>query len=140
MNAAHNPADHPIHCPHDQVAMERLKIGENFIDRCPTCGGIWLDRHEIARIIDRTPSGSTLDAGPVRGARRRHSIDRPHCPRDRSPLIEMIDKNRPHVVVDACTVCGGVYLDAGELKDLSVYTLGERLRHVLPKPGSPISI
>jgi hypothetical protein len=42
MNAANNPADHPIRCPHDQVAMERLQIGENFVDRCPTCGGIWL--------------------------------------------------------------------------------------------------
>lgn len=135
MSADRNLADHPICCPHDQVTMERVAVGVFSIDRCPTCGGVWLDRHEINAIIDAASSSTTIDIGPVRGARRRHSIDRPHCPRDNSPLIEMVDKNQPHVGVDACTVCGGVYLDAGELKDLSVYTLRERLRHVLPGLG-----
>ena len=35
---------------------------------------------------------------------------------------------QPHIQELACTVCGGVLLDAGELKDLSEFTLGERVK------------
>ena len=36
------------------------------------------------------------------------------CPRDGSPLQEM--RYEAHVDVDACTTCGGVWLDDGELE------------------------
>jgi Zn-finger nucleic acid-binding protein len=31
-------------------------------------------------------------------------------------------------MIDLCRTCGGVLLDAGELKDLSEFTLAERLK------------
>jgi Zn-finger nucleic acid-binding protein len=56
-----------------------------------------------------------------------------HCPRDRSPLINIVDLKQEHIEQNACTVCGGILLDAGELRDLSEFTLSERVKAVFAK-------
>ncbi len=43
-----------MQCPHDQstlVVSERRGVE---IDYCPTCRGVWLDRGELDKIIDRS--------------------------------------------------------------------------------------
>ena len=76
---------------------------------------------------------ATLDAGPaVEGSRARHVVSRVECPRDKSRLITIVDRKQPHIQFEACTSCGGTFLDAGELKDLSERTLRERLATLLP--------
>lgn len=43
-----------MHCPH---CIEELKIAERQgieIDYCPHCRGVWLDRGELDKIIERT--------------------------------------------------------------------------------------
>lgn len=53
------------------------------------------------------------------------------CPIDGSRLIRMVNHLQPHVQFESCKVCGCVFLDAGELRDLASYTLLERLRKLI---------
>lgn len=114
-----------IDCPKCRAPMKHLRVGDVLIDRCHGCGGLWLDALEKDKLAgDRKAAAAadqpaTVGAAPARAGMK--------CPRDRSDLIEMRDIQQPHVHFESCTVCGGVFLDAGELKDLSVHTLRERL-------------
>lgn len=47
-----------MNCP---VCKEKLKMSERQgieIDYCPQCRGVWLDRGELDKIIERSTSGS----------------------------------------------------------------------------------
>jgi Zn-finger nucleic acid-binding protein len=106
--------------------MQRQKIGTVEVDRCAGCAGLWLDALEKEKLLERPGLAAEADRP---GA---HAAGRPGealtCPRDRSTLIRMVDRRQPHVGFESCTVCGGVFLDAGELADLSELTLRERVR------------
>ncbi len=39
-------------CPKDQTLMIKLTSKGVTVDKCPKCGGIWLDKGEMRRIID----------------------------------------------------------------------------------------
>lgn len=65
-------------CPKCNVTLimsERLGIE---IDYCPECRGIWLDRGELDKIIERT-NGSETNTESRRNLNNYHSYDRhPH--------------------------------------------------------------
>lgn len=126
--------DMRLRCPKDGTIMEKSQVGTGpaaiTIDRCARCGALWLDKDELERIL---AIGATkqADLGPF-------GMDKPHgpmgevlCPRDQSILVEVADKQQKHVLIMICTDCGGKLLDAGELTDLSEFTMMERLRAAL---------
>jgi Zn-finger nucleic acid-binding protein len=41
-----------INCPVDQTPMIKLTSKGVTVDKCPKCGGIWLDKGEMKRIIE----------------------------------------------------------------------------------------
>lgn len=49
-------------CPDSTLAMSNREGIE--IDYCPTCRGVWLDRGELDKIIDRSAAESTSAAAP----------------------------------------------------------------------------
>ena len=52
-------------CPVDQVDLVMAERQGVEIDYCPTCRGVWLDRGELDKIIDRAaPGGSPVTASP----------------------------------------------------------------------------
>lgn len=123
-----------VYCPSDGSLMERIPIAGIEADRCPVCGSLWLDGRELERILDIPGAAGTLDAGPSEpDGPRGHLIGAKVCPRDRRTLITIPDPEQPHVTTELCMTCGGVLLDAGELKDLSQLTLRERLRGLVRK-------
>lgn len=116
--------------------MDHLGVGEVIVDRCQSCAGLWLDALEKEKLLRHRKDVRAADAGA--------SIPRPHpapavmlCPRDSSRMIRMVDADQPHVGFESCTVCGGVFLDAGELTDLSEVTLREWVRRVVRIQGDP---
>jgi len=129
--------DPALICPKDGVTMERFDADGIMVDRCPECGGIWLDLGELRALLDRAPDAPpliTLLDRPERRVQRQPSPNPPHewkCPRDGARLVSMRDPRQPHIEYEVCTVCGGVFFDAGELADLSRYTLLERLRTIV---------
>jgi Zn-finger nucleic acid-binding protein len=127
--------DRLISCPKDAEPMHRITLGAVAIDRCPACGGVWLDTGEL-RALKHTMledqhrrTIEQLDAlGTEEPAHRPEPL---LCPRDHARMSVHRDPRQPHVELDVCTKCGGMFFDAGELADLSELTLGERLRRLL---------
>lgn len=56
-------------CPVDQVDLVMAERQGVEIDYCPTCRGVWLDRGELDKILDRaaslTPSAPAAAAPPA---------------------------------------------------------------------------
>ena len=119
-----------LSCPRDQGVMDAIKIGEITIDRCESCGGIWLDAGELDRLLALKDAATKVDTGRAFAPSSVHAAIR-KCPRDSTPLTALAHHQQKHVTIDRCSSCMGIFLDAGELKDLSEFTLAERMRTLL---------
>lgn len=134
-----NPTDRREHskvdelrilCPKDGITMEKVRVGELVIDHCARCGGMWFDPYELAAALNHEKAAQKIDTGglPKLYTHRVYNPTNMECPRDHTSLISVPDARQPHVMIDICRTCGGVLLDAGELKDLDEFTISERLR------------
>jgi Zn-finger nucleic acid-binding protein len=67
-----------MRCPVDQAELVMSERQGVEIDYCPTCRGVWLDRGELDKIIDRAPSSapSSVPAPARYTDERRYSDDR----------------------------------------------------------------
>ena len=50
-------------CPNDNSAMQTLDRNGVQFDMCPSCRGVWLDRGELDKIIERS---AAAEQAPVR--------------------------------------------------------------------------
>lgn len=74
-----------MQCPNDGQTLAMTTREGIEIDYCPICRGVWLDRGELDKIIERTaavsvPSAAPAPAIPYAGAPQR---DRPTAPEPR---------------------------------------------------------
>jgi Zn-finger nucleic acid-binding protein len=137
-----NQPDPRIRCPKCGGIMERVpvKAAGCIVDRCAACGSLWFDALEMNKVLDHAEAHGdkviaaldtgALDERPV-NASIGQSLGGMVCPHDKSTLINMSHLQQGHVQLDACTVCGGILLDSGELTDLSQHTTGEKFRALL---------
>lgn len=51
-----------MECPVDQSVLQMTERSGVEIDYCPTCRGVWLDRGELDKILDRAASAMTTSA------------------------------------------------------------------------------
>ena len=119
-----------LECPRCAAALVRVRIGGVDTDVCEHCGGLWLDRHELAR-FDRPDAafGDALVAHlqQVPTMLVDHTV-RLRCPHHR----DVVMLRRPyaaqvHVEIDECPQCGGHWLDTDELARIRE-SLGEAMR------------
>src|SRR5690349_7981457 len=99
--------DHkPARCPGCGSGMQLFLAEEAEVDRCLFCGGIWLDKGELESLTRRTiPPGRER----VRGLR----------PCARCEDVQLDRTTVFKIEVDACSQCGGVYLDESELQRIA---------------------
>jgi Zn-finger nucleic acid-binding protein len=69
-------------CPTDQIDLVMTERQGIEIDYCPTCRGIWLDRGELDKLIERAAPSAVAAAPEPRREERRHE-DRPRREDDR---------------------------------------------------------
>jgi uncharacterized protein len=62
-------------CPVDNTTLVITDRQGIEIDYCPQCRGVWLDRGELDKIIER---GAAYEARPVSDSRRSYDDDRRH--------------------------------------------------------------
>ena len=58
------PNHGPMACPVDGATLVMSERSGIEIDYCPTCRGVWLDRGELDKIIERSGAGSAPQAAP----------------------------------------------------------------------------
>jgi uncharacterized protein len=107
-----------LRCPRSAAPLARLRIGGVDTDVCEDCGGLWLDRLELARFEHPdSVMGDALVAhlGQFPPTLVDHSI-RLRCPHH--PDVVMLRHRFSATIaveVDECPQCGGVWLDTDEL-------------------------
>jgi Zn-finger nucleic acid-binding protein len=101
--------------PHHEVTMEKTQCGPDFqVDRCPRCGGIWLDKGELEKIMELGIYYITYldDIFMIKSKKN----PRRECPRCQVPLNAKRFEKMPDIELDVCPKCAGLWFDAGELR------------------------
>ena len=117
-----------MNCPKCTGQMETVKVDEYEVDRCGTCGGLWFDLLEHER-LKRLAGSERIDTGPPAGAQVPAAPRKVDCPRCHTGMIQMAFPEQPQIHYEMCSVCHGLFLDAGEFKDLKEVTLLERIKY-----------
>jgi Zn-finger nucleic acid-binding protein len=85
----------PMRCPSCGTRLVEVERSEVMIDACPECRGVWLDRGELDRVLDRERRA----AGGVRDADQDflEEMERPRGrPAERRPERRDHDDRREH--------------------------------------------
>ncbi len=118
-----------MRCVKCEGRLVTVRIEDIDVDQCDLCAGIWFDAHELERVLRREHVEPLLGHGPA------HAGDddrRGHCPRCKGEgyLVRLASPKAP-IHVDTCAICGGKWLDGGELDLLKRRTFGRTLRRLL---------
>ena len=117
-----------INCPKCHVPMRPLTAGAFTVDRCEKCLGLWLDKGERLKILKDKKLVDAIDIGPEETGKQHDEIRRIDCPRCGVPMHHVADRAQKHIGFEMCRNCQGSFLDAGELRDLSEFTILERIK------------
>ena len=82
-----------MHCPHcPDTALQMTDRQGIEIDYCPRCRGVWLDRGELDKLIERSVSQAAPAMQPARQPTHPHHAPYPHHGKRKSSwLSELFD-------------------------------------------------
>ena len=120
-------------CPKCANAMEKISHQGIEVDRCVSCSGLWFDTLEHEN-LSKLSGAEVIDTGSANLGKSHDANDRISCPVCNVPLINMVVSGQPHINYEACTVCYGVFFDAGEFSDFKNETFLDSLKAVFAKP------
>ncbi len=104
-------------CPKCHASEMKQVVFEGIeVDRCPGCGGIWFDARE-AKYLKKFESAPGIDTGDAIRGLEYDNIVNVECPRGHGKMETLFNPGLPHVYFEACSVCKGVWFDAGEFTD-----------------------
>ncbi len=104
-------------CPKCQSRMSKAAFQSVEVDRCEGCGGLWFDILEHEDLKKLKGAERALDTGSPDLGREMNQIRRIDCPVCRTGMVSLHVPDQPHIVVEQCAVCHGVFMDAGEFRD-----------------------
>ena len=111
-----------MECPNDGENLEKVLFHNVEVDYCPKCLGIWFDKDELRQAKDdKDKELNWVDIDLWRDKSKFHiSRGDKHCPVDRTGLQE-VKYDGSKTRVDFCKMCGGIWLDRGEFKQIINY-------------------
>ena len=84
-----------MQCPNDGTVLTMSERSGIEIDYCPTCRGVWLDRGELDKIIERSLTQAAPQTAPqsIHGGyeKQRYTPQPHHKKRKESWLSELFD-------------------------------------------------
>ena len=102
-----------LSCPKCASAMEPVTHGDVTVDRCTACKGLWFDLMEH-RHLRGAQGAAGIDVGsPVSGAKT-DAQRQIACPKCAARMTHLRDVDNRTIAYEYCTVCNGVFFDAGE--------------------------
>jgi uncharacterized protein len=121
-------------CPACGHELSAMRVDDLTVDVCDGgCGGIWFDNGEIIEVDDRDETtGGMLTEIAERWASEVDHARKRACPRcDGILMLKRQFGPRQPVEIDECPGCGGIWLDAGELKAIrETFESSEERAHV----------
>ena len=93
--------------------MQSIQFAGIELDNCPFCNGCWLDKSEAGQMTrSRGKDRLTVELKSAQASDL-------SCPSCRKPEMQVGPHFQiPNLVLDQCKLCGGVWLDRGELTTL----------------------
>jgi Zn-finger nucleic acid-binding protein len=109
-----------------------VRVEDVAVDQCDRCGGLWFDAHELERVLRRRDVARILGRARAEAQAAHDDDRRGHCPRcGGDGYLVRVAGPKATFHVDTCAVCGGKWLDGGEIDVLARTTLGDRVRKLL---------
>jgi len=106
-------------CPACGNGLKEATVGDVTVDICQGgCGGIWFDNQELKKVDEQHESAgeALLDVERNPDVNVDLQAKRP-CPKcDSVIMMKHFVSTKREVEVDECAACGGIWLDAGELR------------------------
>ncbi len=121
-----------MNCPKCNADMGKVDFHNIEIDRCTNCKGIWFDMLEHEDLKKIKGSGA-IDTGDPEKGKEYNKIDLIDCPKCRSRMVRMVDAAQPHIWYESCSLCHGVFFDAGEFTDFKEHTMSEFFKNLKEK-------
>ncbi len=121
-----------MECPKCKSEMEKVTYQDIEVDRCTNCKGIWFDMLEQEH-LKAIEGSETIDIGDPKVGKTYDQISTIDCPVCHTKMIPMVDLKQRHIHYEACTVCYGVYFDAGEFKDYKEETILDFFKDLFAK-------
>jgi Zn-finger nucleic acid-binding protein len=120
-----------LNCDKEMVNnLVQQKDSQISYDICESCGSLWLDSGELDKMAFQV-GGSIEHCGKAEGVSERTRI----CPRcEGVELDKAFFLTHSDILLDHCKVCGGFWLDGGEL-DL----INRELEDIMPVKGKGFS-
>jgi Zn-finger nucleic acid-binding protein len=110
--------------------MEVVTFEGISIDRCSGCRGMWFDAND-QKLLKEHKGADAVDIGdPVIG-RKMDKITDIKCPRCQIAMIRMVHVDQQPMDYEACTNCYGIFLDAGEFRELKDCSMSDYLAGLL---------
>ncbi len=97
-------------CRRSKLVTRTLKATGTNVDVCHECSGVWFDKNELEESLRLTPRELALPDEAKLTIRR--------CPACAACLYQF-DYPKTYVEIDLCIECQGIWLDAGEVKELA---------------------
>ena len=119
-----------MECPKCHGEMLTKHFGAQIaLQRCSQCHGIWCNSADLGALED-IPMIDILDDGDHHVGALYNRIVDINCPNCATPMTNNRVPDQPHITVETCSTCTGVFLDAGELRDAKHHTLGDWIKRV----------
>ena len=106
-------------CPRCGSEMDRVKEPDLVVDRCPECGGTFFDRGELDVLVAGL-SGMHLHLFPEPERQDVHSAitcATPSCVGE--TMLKKTISDLSEIIFDYCPKCEGIFLDKGEIQEVS---------------------
>lgn len=116
-------------CPKCSSALHEMTIEGVDLDYCSGCKGLWLDKDELAFMVELATDIPEIEKVKQGAAKTRFP-----CPRCTSVLEEMRFTSADQLLLDRCPGCHGIWLDRAELPK------AEKLASKMTSPKSKLML
>ena len=107
-------------CPRCNEKMAKEEIDGEMIAVCHDCGGMWLQRNQLNKMIiegEGDFESASVDSSATGGEMT--TLSCPEC--DGSIMGKVNFLHYSDIILDHCDSCGGFWLDQGELERIHGY-------------------
>jgi uncharacterized protein len=106
-------------CPKCTGDAKEIQVGGITLDRCGRCHGIWFDRRELDRVLDKLRAGEAPPPSSRSPLSEKLDSVLASCPRCSKSLERTESLAVNGLFYDGCPGCGGAWLDGGELDEIA---------------------
>lgn len=112
----------PRICPACESPLATARLAGVAVDGCEQCGGVWLDAGEVQKLAS-WPAALQAVGRRFKGAAVNLSLGKLGCPACGGPLEPHEFPSMRGIELDRCSACEGLWLDAGEARQLAARLL-----------------